>query len=82
MQALEGILMENFLCRQNKTSIYSLTRHSSRDPRQVFIPFFTTKSEGTGIELNLHKEFIRWHEGHLSIKENIAGKTIFHIELP
>lgn len=49
---------------------------------KVFIPFFTTKSEGTGIGLSLCKEIIRRHEGHLSVKESKAGKTVFHIELP
>jgi len=49
---------------------------------KVFIPFFTTKSEGTGIGLSLCKEIIRRHEGHLAIKESRAGKTVFHIELP
>lgn len=49
---------------------------------KIFIPFFTTKSEGTGIGLSLCKEIIRRHEGHLSIKESRPGKTVFHIELP
>lgn len=49
---------------------------------KVFIPFFTTKSEGTGIGLSLCKEIIRRHEGHLFIKESNPGQTTFSIELP
>lgn len=49
---------------------------------KVFIPFFTTKSEGTGIGLSLCKEIIRRHEGHLFIKESKPGQTTFSIELP
>lgn len=48
---------------------------------KVFIPFFTTKSEGTGIGLSLCKEIIRRHEGHLFIYESRQGKTVFRIEL-
>lgn len=48
---------------------------------QVFIPFFTTKSEGSGIGLSLCKQIIRHHNGHLSIRESNPGKTVFHIEL-
>ena len=49
---------------------------------KVFIPFFTTKSEGTGIGLSLCKEIIRRHEGHLFIKESNPGQTTFSIEVP
>ncbi|WP_373731871.1 ATP-binding protein, partial [Bacteroides heparinolyticus] len=49
---------------------------------QVFIPFFTTKAEGTGIGLSLCKEIIRRHEGHLFILESRKGKTVFRIQLP
>lgn len=50
--------------------------------KQVFIPFFTTKPEGTGIGLSLCRQIIRQHEGHLDIKESCPGKTVFCIDLP
>lgn len=49
---------------------------------QVFIPFFTTKSEGMGIGLSLCQQIIRQHGGHLFIKESKSGKTVFCIDLP
>lgn len=49
---------------------------------KVFIPFFTTKSEGTGIGLSLCKQIIRNHGGHLAIQESQPGKTVFHIDIP
>lgn len=49
---------------------------------QIFIPFFTTKPEGTGVGLSLCKQIVRQHEGHLSIKESRPGKTVFSIDLP
>lgn len=48
---------------------------------KVFIPFFTTKSEGTGIGLSLCRQIIRNHNGHLSILESRPGKTVFHIDI-
>ena len=48
---------------------------------KIFIPFFTTKSEGTGIGLRLCRQIIRNHNGHLSILESRPGKTIFHIDI-
>ena len=48
---------------------------------KIFIPFFTTKSEGTGIGLSLCRQIIRNHNGHLSILESRPGKTVFHIDI-
>ena len=48
---------------------------------KIFIPFFTTKSEGTGIGLSLCRQIIRNHNGHLSILESRPDKTIFHIDI-
>lgn len=49
---------------------------------KIFIPFFTTKSEGSGIGLNLCKQIIRLHGGHITIQESKPGKTVFHIDMP
>lgn len=49
---------------------------------KIFIPFFTTKSEGSGIGLNLCKQIVRLHGGHLTIQESKPGKTVFHIDMP
>lgn len=49
---------------------------------KIFIPFFTTKSEGTGIGLSLCKQIIRLHGGHLFIRKSIPGHTSFRIDLP
>mgnify|MGYP005869527605 FL=1 len=49
---------------------------------KIFVPFFTTKTEGSGIGLSLCKQIIRQHDGHLSIRESRPGQTIFSLDLP
>lgn len=49
---------------------------------QVFVPFFTTKTEGTGIGLSLCRQIIRHHGGHINITESRPGRTTFQIDLP
>ncbi len=88
MQALEGHPHGelSLQAEQDEYIVIDITDNGPGIPPEildkVFIPFFTTKSEGTGIGLSLCKEIIRRHEGHLAIKESRAGKTVFHIELP
>ena len=88
MQALEGHPHGelSLQAEQDEHIVIDITDNGPGIPPEimdkVFIPFFTTKSEGTGIGLSLCKEIIRRHEGHLAIKESRAGKTVFHIELP
>jgi len=88
MQALEGHPHGelSLQAEQDEHIVIDITDNGPGIPPEimdkVFIPFFTTKSEGTGIGLSLCKEIIRCHEGHLAIKESRAGKTVFHIELP
>lgn len=44
---------------------------------QIFIPFFTTKSEGSGIGLAFSRQVMRLHGGTLSVKSEPNVKTIF-----
>jgi len=47
---------------------------------KIFLPFFTTRTEGAGIGLTLSKNIIEAHGGYISHKtEN--GKTVFEISL-
>lgn len=88
MQALEGNShgMISLHATQNTHTCIDITDNGAGIPadmwEQVFIPFFTTKAEGTGIGLSLCKEIIRRHEGHLFILESRKGKTVFRIQLP
>lgn len=37
---------------------------------KIFVPFFTTKAEGSGIGLSLCRQILRLHKGHLFVKES------------
>lgn len=48
----------------------------------IFVPFFTTKSTGSGIGLSLSKQIIRRHRGQLLMKSKPFEETSFIIVLP
>lgn len=47
---------------------------------QVFIPFYTTKAEGSGIGLSLSRQIISQHQGNLTFTTDNSG-TCFKIEI-
>jgi len=52
------------------------------DIKDVFVPFYTTKEEGSGIGLSVARQIIRLHKGNISLK-SIPGKgTTVSILLP
>lgn len=47
----------------------------------IFVPFFTTKSSGSGIGLSLSRQIIRMHGGELSVTSEPFRETCFRIVL-
>ncbi|MFZ6677123.1 sensor histidine kinase [Undibacterium sp. Tian12W] len=66
--------------------IVSVTDRGHGIPAEVaeklFSPFFTTKSAGMGMGLNICRTAIEFHGGKLSHHENPAGGTIFQFAIP
>lgn len=44
---------------------------------KIFIPFFTTKKQGSGIGLSLSKQIMRQHKANISVKSTIDEGTEF-----
>ena len=44
---------------------------------KIFIPFYTTKKEGSGIGLSLSREVMRQHGGTLSVNSEPGVRTVF-----
>jgi two-component system sensor histidine kinase DctS len=55
---------------------------SPEDALQLFEPFYTTKSEGLGVGLNICRSVVEAHHGRLWFAAHPGGGTVFHISLP
>lgn len=49
---------------------------------KIFIPFFSTKDEGSGIGLSLSRQILNLHGGYLEVKSDIDIGTEFRLYLP
>jgi two-component system sensor histidine kinase DctS len=50
--------------------------------KQLFTPFFTTKSEGMGLGLSLCRTVVEQHGGHLEFVPHEPQGTLFRFTLP
>lgn len=48
----------------------------------VFEPFFTTRSDGTGLGLAVVRAVVHSHNGNINVEPAIPHGTIFNVELP
>ncbi|SFD20236.1 sensor histidine kinase [Pseudoalteromonas denitrificans] len=46
---------------------------------QIFVPFFTTKKEGSGVGLALARQVMLAHEGKISVRDNEEGGATFSL---
>lgn len=46
---------------------------------QIFIPFYTTKEDGTGIGLSVCRQIMRYHKGSIDLLRSNATETIFEL---
>lgn len=47
----------------------------------IFIPFFTTKAEGSGIGLSISRQIMNLHKGSISVRSGKEG-TVFQLDFP
>ena len=46
---------------------------------KLFIPFFTTKQDGSGIGLSLCRQIMRMHRGTISARSEPGVRTVFSL---
>ncbi|MGZ8336529.1 MAG: sensor histidine kinase [Allosphingosinicella sp.] len=47
--------------------------------QDIFLPFFTTKSKGTGVGLSLARQVVLAHRGSINVGEGSSGGALFRI---
>lgn len=50
--------------------------------QKIFDPYFTTRTEGSGLGLATTYFIIKKHGGHITVESKVGAGTIFHIYLP
>lgn len=46
---------------------------------QIFVPFFTTKAEGSGIGLSISRQIMRQHNGSIDLLRSDPSQTVFQL---
>ena len=46
---------------------------------QIFVPFYTTKKDGSGIGLSLARQIMRQHNGSIELLQSDASRTVFEL---
>ena len=54
----------------------------TEDRERIFQPFFTTRTEGTGLGLAVVRRTVEMHGGSITCRERPGGGTRFRIDLP
>lgn len=49
---------------------------------EIFNPFFTTRSEGTGMGLSISRSIVASHGGKIEVETGAAGGALFRVTLP
>jgi two-component system nitrogen regulation sensor histidine kinase NtrY len=50
--------------------------------REIFIPFFSTRQEGSGIGLSLSKQIVSSHRGNIAVRSTPGEGATFTVSLP
>jgi signal transduction histidine kinase len=48
----------------------------------IFVPFYTTKKDGSGIGLSISRQIMRNHNGTLSVESDTGLGAVFTLKFP
>ena len=89
MYALEGKHEPRIevVCSENNARIYMVVKDNGKGinpetKNKIFIPFFSTRDDGSGIGLSFSKFVILQHGGRIKVESEIDKETRFTIDLP
>jgi signal transduction histidine kinase len=75
------ILMRSY--QQDNTDIIEVTDSGCGIPdkelKEIFIPFFSTKKDGSGIGLSLSKQIMSMHNGRIRVSSKVDQGTSFFL---
>ena len=49
---------------------------------EIFVPFYSTKKEGSGIGLSLSKQILHLHHGSIKVESNYGEGAVFTLQFP
>ncbi|WP_139057319.1 PAS domain S-box protein [Candidatus Ichthyocystis hellenicum] len=81
----ERVIKIEAIVRDEVLEVSVTDRGHGIDPEamdKLFAPFFTTKTEGMGMGLNICRSIIEYHKGRLWAESNPEGGSIFRFTLP
>ena len=52
---------------------------NEKEIKEIFVPFFSTKREGSGIGLSLSKQILHLHGGSINVKSEVGKGTTFRL---
>jgi two-component system nitrogen regulation sensor histidine kinase NtrY len=89
MEALDGITDAALVIRAKRVLDRVIIEVSDNGPGipdelrdQIFVPFFSTKTEGSGIGLSLCRQIVNNHGGQISMEPGKDRGTIFRVGFP
>ena len=81
IQAEAGKIMISAEITPSEQTVINITNDghpiSKESQEEIFVPFFTTKQEGTGIGLSLSRQIMRMHNGSLVLTRSDSRGTVF-----
>jgi two-component system sensor histidine kinase HydH len=82
----EGTKPAASVTRQNDSLVFTVRDHGTGIPageeKQIFSPFYTTRTTGTGLGLAVAQRVTEMHEGRITARTHPDGGAEFRLEIP